>query len=154
MAGGLDSGKSREWGERLERYERSGLTVARWCESERVSEASFYYWRKKLRAGKMPATEGFASSRDAKTESRESCRTGPALGSFQPVRVRSVAGGISDESEMTSHVSAIQATTIHLGNEFRIELGTDLHVAEVVVKQVLAACGVLRDEAASTRESE
>ena len=161
MAGGLDFGKSREWAERLERYERSGLTVARWCESEEVSEASFYYWRKKLyywrkklRAGKMPATEGFASSRDAKTESRESCRTGPALGSFQPVRVRSVAGGISDESEMTSHVSSIQATTIHLGNEFRIELGTDLDVAEVVVKQVLAACGVLRDEAASTRESE
>ena len=153
MAGGLDSGKSREWGERLERYERSGLTVARWCESERVSEASFYYWRKKLRAGKMPATEGFASSLDAKDESRQSSCSDP-FGSFQPVRVRSVAGGISDESEMTSHVSSIQATTIHLGNEFRIELGTDLDVAEVVVKQVLAACGVLRDEAASTRESE
>ena len=38
MAGGLDFGKSREWAERLERYERSGLTVARWCESEEVSK--------------------------------------------------------------------------------------------------------------------
>ena len=56
MSRGL-SGKAREWAERLGRFERSGLTVARWCESERVSEASFYYWRKKLRAEKAIVAE-------------------------------------------------------------------------------------------------
>ena len=149
MSRGLDSGKSREWADRLERHESSGLTVARWCESERVSEASFYYWRKKLRAEKAIVAERSGSSLDAKSEFRESSCASPALGSFQPVRVDSLAGSVRDEAEITP-----SQTTIHLGNEFRIELGTDLDVAEVVVKQVLAACGVLRDEAASTRESE
>ena len=48
MARRLDSEKDAEWGKRLERFTRSGLPVARFCDGERVSVASFYYWRKKL----------------------------------------------------------------------------------------------------------
>ena len=154
MSRGLDSGKSREWADRLERHESSGLTVARWCESEHVSEASFYYWKKKLRNGQVLAADGFASSRDVKAESRESSCASPALGSFRPVRVDPLAGEVRDDAGMTSRETAIQATTIHLGNEFRIELGSDLNVAEIVVKQVLVACGALRGEVAYSRESE
>jgi hypothetical protein len=44
----LDSEKHAEWRKRLERFTRSGLTVARFCDGERASVASFYYWRKKL----------------------------------------------------------------------------------------------------------
>lgn len=36
------------WAERLRRYRNSGLTVAAFCERERVSVQSFYYWRRKL----------------------------------------------------------------------------------------------------------
>jgi len=36
------------WSERLRRYENSDLTVASFCERERVSVPSFYYWRRKL----------------------------------------------------------------------------------------------------------
>lgn len=36
------------WSERLRRYRNSGLTVAAFCERERVSVQSFYYWRRKL----------------------------------------------------------------------------------------------------------
>ena len=36
------------WSERLRRYANSGLTVAAFCERERVSVPSFYYWRRKL----------------------------------------------------------------------------------------------------------
>jgi transposase-like protein len=36
------------WRERMRRYERSGLTVARFCQQEGVSAPSFYQWRKRL----------------------------------------------------------------------------------------------------------
>lgn len=36
------------WSERLRRYARSDLTIAAFCERERVSVPSFYYWRRKL----------------------------------------------------------------------------------------------------------
>lgn len=48
MARRSDTGKHAEWRERLERFSRSGLTVARFCGGEGVSVASFYHWRKKL----------------------------------------------------------------------------------------------------------
>ncbi len=38
------------WSERLRRYANSGLTVAAFCERERVSVPSFYYWRRKFPA--------------------------------------------------------------------------------------------------------
>jgi hypothetical protein len=40
--------KRAEWRKRLQRHRRSGLTVARFCEREGVSTASFYSWRKRL----------------------------------------------------------------------------------------------------------
>ena len=36
------------WSERLRRYANSGLTISAFCERERVSVPSFYYWRRKL----------------------------------------------------------------------------------------------------------
>jgi hypothetical protein len=48
MARRSDSETHAEWRKRLERFARSGLTVARFCAREQVSVASFYHWRKKL----------------------------------------------------------------------------------------------------------
>ena len=42
------------WRERIGRYERSGLTVTRFCEREGVSAPSFYQWRKRLAAHPAP----------------------------------------------------------------------------------------------------
>lgn len=36
------------WRERLRRFQNSTTTVARFCEAEQVSTASFYAWRKRL----------------------------------------------------------------------------------------------------------
>ncbi len=62
MARRCDSEKYAEWRKRLGRFSRCGLTVARFCSGERVSVASFYYWRRKLqqaaRRGRMPAPPG------------------------------------------------------------------------------------------------
>ncbi len=40
----------RQWAERVERYRRSGQTVAQFCHAEGVSEPSFYVWRRTLAA--------------------------------------------------------------------------------------------------------
>ncbi len=48
MARRSDAGKDAAWRKRLERFRCSGLTVARFCDGERVSVASFFYWQKKL----------------------------------------------------------------------------------------------------------
>ena len=61
------------WSERLRRYANSGLTVAAFCERERVSVPSFYYWRRKLRGlgataegsnGRMPKAARAPQKRD------------------------------------------------------------------------------------------
>lgn len=38
------------WSERIERFNKSGETVAQFCAAEGVSPASFYQWRRKLRS--------------------------------------------------------------------------------------------------------
>jgi hypothetical protein len=49
MARRASVAKRREWARRMERFRRSGRTVAAFCEAEAVSLASFYHWRRKLR---------------------------------------------------------------------------------------------------------
>ena len=46
------------WEERMARYARSDLTVAAFCERERVSVPSFYYWRRRLQELSGPAENG------------------------------------------------------------------------------------------------
>jgi hypothetical protein len=36
------------WQKRLKRFQASNLTVAAFCQSEDVSQASFYHWKRKL----------------------------------------------------------------------------------------------------------
>ena len=50
MARSVDVVKLRLWEQRLRRFERGHLTVAAFCQAERVSLPSFYHWRKKLDA--------------------------------------------------------------------------------------------------------
>ena len=38
-----------QWRERLAEHERSGLTVKRFCEERKITQYSFYAWRKRLR---------------------------------------------------------------------------------------------------------
>lgn len=58
MAKRFDVVKREEWRRRLGKFDGSGLTVAEFCRREQVSEASFYYWAKRIRqAGKGKATQ-------------------------------------------------------------------------------------------------
>src|SRR5262245_39658594 len=45
----------RVWVERLDRFRRSGQTVAQFCAAEGISAPSFYVWKRTLTAGADPA---------------------------------------------------------------------------------------------------
>ena len=49
-----DASRRREWQDRLFRYRRSGLSVARFCENEGVSASAFYYWKRRLTSQTPP----------------------------------------------------------------------------------------------------
>ena len=48
-----------QWQERLQRFERSELTVAQFCQLEGYSVAAFYQWRRRLDAGQACETPSF-----------------------------------------------------------------------------------------------
>ena len=48
-----------QWRGRLDRFDQSELTIAEFCELEGYSTASFYQWRRKLRAGELPDAPAF-----------------------------------------------------------------------------------------------
>lgn len=48
------SDKRAVWADRLRRYQRSGLSVARFCDKEGVSAPSFYQWKKRLAQALAP----------------------------------------------------------------------------------------------------
>ncbi len=108
-----DPKKLAVWRERLERFSRSGLTVARFCGGERVSMASFYLWRKKL---------GHKGRRRHGTNRR---------GAFQPVAVVPAALRVVPRSA---------AICIQLPCGTRIEVGAeDLDALRAVVAEVARA---------------
>jgi hypothetical protein len=49
MARSFDGSKCDDWRRRLTRFDSSGLTVVEFCRREHVSQASFYYWSKRIR---------------------------------------------------------------------------------------------------------
>ena len=49
MARSFDGAKRDDWHRRLAKFDSSGLTVVEFCRRERVSQARFYYWSKRIR---------------------------------------------------------------------------------------------------------
>lgn len=46
--------KEAVWSARIQEQEKSGLNISRWCQQIGVSEATFYYWRKRLSEAATP----------------------------------------------------------------------------------------------------
>jgi len=69
MARSSDPKKSALWRGRFRRFLDSGLSVARFCADEKMSESSFYYWQKKLgpQSLRRPAR---AEDRDTRAKTR------------------------------------------------------------------------------------
>lgn len=127
MAGCLDTEKLAEWRERLDRFTRSGLTVARFCARDRVSESAFYRWREKL---------GQAVLR----------RRIPARpGAFRQVAVLSAPPAVAWRAAEVSPavdtgVSAAPGVSIHLPRGTRIDVpATHLDAVRAVIAEVARA---------------
>ena len=50
MAREVNQALREEWRKRIEGQQQSGLTVAKFCHREGVSQATFYLWRRKLQS--------------------------------------------------------------------------------------------------------
>lgn len=119
MPRGSSPQKIREWTNRLERLAESKQTVREFCRHEGVAQASVYLWRKKL-----PQVCDVAKARNK----RRGVKKMAAPSSFQVVHVTDATVPIAREE-----------TVIRLGDSVRIQLGSDLPVVELVVKQLFAA---------------
>ena len=64
MARSFDGAKRDDWRRRLAKFDSSGLTVVEFCRREQVSQASFYYWSKRIR-DRDDARTGALNSPDA-----------------------------------------------------------------------------------------
>jgi hypothetical protein len=62
MAKGLDLEKRQAWVARLRRFRASGLTIAKFCEQERVSAHTFHYWAQRIRLAKSIAVRATPGS--------------------------------------------------------------------------------------------
>ncbi len=49
-----DPATHHRWQQRLDRFRKSGLAVADFCEREGISTASFYAWRRRLQSDSPP----------------------------------------------------------------------------------------------------
>jgi hypothetical protein len=83
----LDVEKRREWEDRFERFRARGLTVARFCASESVSEHTFYYWAKRI--GRRSTTARLTAVR--MTTATPTARDGTSERMHGPVRRRRVS---------------------------------------------------------------
>ncbi len=97
--------KVQQWAERLERWAQSGQTVVQFCQDERVSQPSFYQWKKKL------AEQDGQTSSHAKS-SRSAFRAVDVIPHSQSATTIRLANGI--EIELGGDLRVVQAVVKQL----------------------------------------
>ena len=124
MSRGSNPAKVQQWTDRLERYQKSGQTVARFCQKEGISAPSFYQWKKKLAGGPNASRARLiaGSTRQPVQPTQRQGESTPTSSGFQSVELLPAASS---------------ATTIRLPHGIEIELGSDLRVIDSLVKQLL-----------------
>lgn len=139
MPRGSSSAKVQEWTERLARFQKSDLSVARFCQKEGISQASFYQWKRKLvvcgEAKSLSNAEANAAS--ARGSARRGVKKPSESALFQPLQL----------------VAAAQAVTIRLPDGSEIQMGDDLRVIESVIGQLLDVQPKLDAQAGQRRRS-
>ena len=82
MAKRKNEEKERYWRAVLQRQARSGVSIAKFCRSEGVSEPSFYSWKRALGGSKAKG-----KTREPSRAGRVAARTSEASPSFVPVQI-------------------------------------------------------------------
>ena len=117
MARRSDPAKLREWSDRFRRFGKSPQTIADFCRAEAVSQASFYYWKRRL--------PGSGDQRRRQSVKRRP-RFGPAAVSLTGFR-----------SVVVTPPANAACVKVRLPSGAEIEMRNDLVVIEQVVKQLL-----------------
>lgn len=99
MAG--NASKLHQWATRLQRFRRSGKTLAQFCRDEDVSIQTFYYWRKRI--------DESPTSQVSSTAAAGATHSGIDSGS-SAVRFTIDAGGVKIEC----HSNSLQAIDVVL----------------------------------------
>jgi transposase-like protein len=126
MARGARESVVEQWRERLLRWRGSGQSVREFCRRERVSQPSFYQWRRKLTG--TPLADGSASRNR-----------------FVPVQVVDEASGADDSGGWQGSVRSAPAAAV----EITLPGGTTVRTGALVDESQLRS--VLRAVLAETR---
>ena len=108
MVRSSDSSMAVAWRRRVQRFERSGLTVARFCRQEGISKASFYRWRNKLAQRPMQGGDQTPTFQAV----RVATRIPTQIGTDVPVSIR-LPGGVRIEVP-THNLDAVRAVLTEL----------------------------------------
>ncbi len=122
MVRGSNAVKVQEWTGRLLRFHKSDVTVAQFCQTEGVSQPSFYQWKSKLRQQQLP-TES-PNRRLASSRNRTNKR--PA---FKPVQVTSSSQPCTSQP----------ALTICMSGGIQIEVADNPAAIQAVMRELLSA---------------
>jgi hypothetical protein len=89
MASSCSVEKRQAWEARFRRYCSSGLSVAKFCEQERVSVNTFYYWASRL---KSPTTRIASPRQPSQSSDRSAASTADSNPPVATVRFRGKTG--------------------------------------------------------------
>lgn len=161
MARSTDSKKLALWQGRFQRFVDSSLPIVRFCAVEGVSEASFYYWQKKLgpqtrrRAARAKSRSDCVktqsiNARDAKTRDART-HDGKARGAKTHGLSECDRNARSEDRAAFQPVTVLPATS---GVVVRLPSGTQIEVAasqlDAIRTVVAEATRIDRSEAAVT----
>lgn len=131
-----DSGKRREWVDRMTRFARSRLTVFDFCLLEGVSVAAYYSWRRKLGSGSRDVDPAKGSKSRTHLRARDSVGTEIGPSAFVPVRVVAAVGDSHDGSGGSGNC-VDEICRIELTNGVVVRVTTcDLDVVRAIVSGV------------------
>jgi hypothetical protein len=133
-----------EWRARVARQSSSGLTIAAYCRQERVSQPSFYFWKRRL-SGETPA-------RVAPSRAKKRRHPRKSQGAWAPFRTASAAQ--RPQVSPAAHEAFVQIPLpVARGSawiEFSLPDGTVIRLPE----QNLAALERILDTLAGRRRTE
>jgi hypothetical protein len=118
MPRGSNPIKVQLWAERLERFAQSGQTVVQFCQVERVSQPSFYQWKKKL----------------AQQASQPSSNSKSSPSGFRAVELTS-------PSQFATTIRLANGIEIELGDDLRVVQAVVKQLLEVPAGATRAAGG-------------
>ena len=147
---GRDLGKEQSWRALLVRQQQSGLSIRKFCERDRISEASYYVWRRELQRrdqespiGRQPDREFYVRppSRSASVASTSTKRPvdSPA---FVPV----VIGPGGTPVERDEHVARVLEVACVDGSRVSVWPGCDAELLRSALQVLTSTARVGRSQ--------